>query len=94
MTNDFTDASPTMRGEVWEPLCQGVFQELEEARLGKVLLKAWNGDYQSADEVLEDVRLAAARIGIKILEDDIDIRENWEEVFEVKGRALRFKSLM
>jgi hypothetical protein len=92
MTCDFTDASPTVREGVWEPLCEGVFQELEAARLGKVLLKAWNGDYESADEVIEDVRMAAAKLGINISEDDVDIGEDWKDVFEVEGQALRFKS--
>jgi hypothetical protein len=56
------------------------------------LLKAWSGNYESADEVIEDVRLAAAKIGITILEDNVDIGKDCEDVFEVKGRALRFKS--
>lgn len=108
MTNDLTDASSTMRGEAWEPVCPleggmsyalpDVTKVLRERhqqglfRLGKVLGKAWKCGYESADEVIEDVRLAAWNIGMKISRDDVDIREKWEHVFKTKGRALRLRS--
>ena len=71
---------------------QNLFQELEDARLGKVLVKAWTGCYKSADEVIEDVRLSALKIGFTICEDDVDIGEKWEDVFEVRNGELIFKS--
>ena len=68
---------------------QSLFQELEEARLGKVFMKAWKDGYES--EVNEDVRLAASKTDMKIPGDEVDIGEEWEHVFEVEGRALRFR---
>lgn len=84
-------ASPDVTVVLHERHLQGLFQELEEARLGNVLVKAWKGGYANADEVIEDVRLAASNIGMKISGDGVNIGEEWEHVFEVEDRALRFK---
>jgi hypothetical protein len=49
-------ASPDVTRILHERHGQGLFQELEEARLGNVLVKAWKGGYESSDEVIKDVR--------------------------------------
>ncbi|KAI4694288.1 hypothetical protein J4E81_006504 [Alternaria sp. BMP 2799] len=88
-------------------------QVLEEARLGSVLLKAWKSEYQSAEQAAEDVRKIAEEMGIKIVssasevddawtnvsrQDEVDIGEPWEDVFELDearerwgARTIRFK---
>lgn len=80
-----------------------LYQELEEARLGSVLLKAWNAGYESTDEVMADVRLTAKKMGIIVREDEdeVDVDARWEDVFEMvemtesgpgsPTRRLRFK---
>ncbi|KAH3973099.1 hypothetical protein HBH64_051450 [Parastagonospora nodorum] len=82
-----------------------MFQELEEARLGSVLLKAWNAGYESMDEVMADVRLTANRMGVDIHEDEdeVEVDARWEDVFEMvemvqsspgsPTQRLRFKEL-
>ncbi|KAH3917753.1 hypothetical protein HBI56_111780 [Parastagonospora nodorum] len=84
---------------------QKLYQELEEARLGSVLLKAWNAGYESMDEVMADVRLTANRMGIDVHEDEdeVEVDARWEDVFEMvemvqsspgsPTRRLRFKEL-
>ena len=69
------------------------FQELEHARLGHVLNRAWNGEYESAKEVADDVKATASEVGITIVgEDEVDIGERWEDVFTVKGQELLFQT--
>jgi hypothetical protein len=55
---------------------QNMFQELEQARLGNVLLQAWNSKYESADDVAEDVRSIASNIGITVNGDEVELEEN------------------
>ncbi|KAI4630120.1 hypothetical protein J4E80_001053 [Alternaria sp. BMP 0032] len=43
------------------------------------------------DEVIRDIELAAAEVGITISGDEIDIGEKWEDMFEFKDRKLGFK---
>jgi hypothetical protein len=59
-------------------------QVLEEERLGSVLLKAWKGEYESAEQAAEDVRKTAEKVGIKVVGvDEVDVGEKWEDVFEM-----------
>jgi hypothetical protein len=76
----------------------GMWQELEEARLGSVLVKAWNREYASADEIAGEVRSIAERMDIMVDEDEVAVERKWEDVFEVietgprpHARRLEFK---
>ena len=103
------EGGPSTPGKDW----RDQLQVLEEARLGSVLLKAWKSEYQSAEQAAEDVRKIAEEMGIKIVssasdvddawtnvsqQDEVDIGEPWEDVFELDeakerwgARTLRFK---
>jgi hypothetical protein len=66
--------------------------EFEDARLGTIIANAENGRYEDAIEIMEDVKAAASKIGIKIVGDDeVDIDGKWEHVFEVCETQLRFR---
>lgn len=66
--------------------------ELEDARLGTVIADAINGRYEGADEIMKDVKATASKIGIKIVGDDeINIDDKWDDVFEVRGQRLCFR---
>ena len=74
-----------------------MWQELEEARLGKVLVNAWNRRYTTAAEVIEEVKYFASKVGIAVFDDEVDIGGRWDDVFEVvetgarpHARILRF----
>jgi len=43
------------------------------------------------DEVIRDIELAAAEVGITISGDEVDIGEKWEGMFEFKDGKLGFK---
>lgn len=60
-----------------------MWQELEEERLGRVLVKAWNGGYESAADVMVDIRVIAVSAGIIAHGDEVSIDQVWEDVFEV-----------
>jgi hypothetical protein len=103
------EGGPPMPAKDW----RDQLQVLEEARLGSVLLKAWKGEYESAGHATEDIRTIAEEMGIKIVssetevenawvkvlqQDEVDIGEPWENVFELDEaeerwgpRTLRFK---
>jgi hypothetical protein len=75
-----------------------MWQELEEARLGKVLVNAWNRKYTTVDEMAEDIRSIASKMNIVVIDDEVEIDGKWEDVFEVvetgprpHARILRFK---
>jgi len=68
-----------------------LFQQLERCRLGHVLVDAWNGRYSSVDDVVRDIELEAIKVGITVSGDEVDIGENWEDVFEMKDGELDFK---
>jgi hypothetical protein len=65
-----------------------------------VLLKAWKSEYESAEQVAKDVRRIAENVGIKVVGDDeVDIGEKWEDVFEIVkdlawkwGPSMKFKA--
>jgi hypothetical protein len=77
------------------------FQLLEEERLGPMLVKAWKGEYDSAREVMEEVRLYLQQIGVRMDGEDevlLDDGRRWENVFTVVtdkwcplGREIRYK---
>ncbi|KAG9191404.1 hypothetical protein G6011_09492 [Alternaria panax] len=50
---------------------------LEEARLGSVLLRAWKGEYESAEQVAEDVRNIAEEVGIKVVSSAMQADDDW-----------------
>ena len=65
--------------------------EIEDARLGTIIANAENCRYENASEVIEEVKIAAMKIGIKIVgNNEVDIDGEWEGVFEVCERQLRF----
>lgn len=83
----------------FDRLDQGLFQELEETRLGSVLVKAWKEKYTSAEEVAGEIRSIAEKMGIRVSGDEVELDEDWEDVFEVvqtgplpRDRSLKFKS--
>ena len=83
--------SPNISNIIDERERRKLFQELENARLGHILVGAWNNRYGSVDEVIRDIELAAAEVGITISGDEVDIGEKWEDVFEFKDGKLGFK---
>ncbi|KAB8257038.1 hypothetical protein BDV32DRAFT_160763 [Aspergillus pseudonomiae] len=90
---------------VWEyhkqRLKEGKLQLLEEARLGPMLVKAWKGQYENAQEILQEIRLYLQQIGVQIDGEDEVLLEDgrkWEDVFTVVqtdgarwGREIRYK---
>jgi hypothetical protein len=48
---------------------------------------------RTADEIIKDVKLAALVAGVRVIdEDEVEIDEKWEQVFEVRGRELHFRA--
>lgn len=84
-----------------ERLKEGKLQLLEEERLGPILVKAWNGGYENAREMMQEVRLYLEQIGVKMEGEDevlLDGWRKWEDVFTVVrtdgvrwGREIRYK---
>lgn len=110
MTNGLTAEAPWKRDIDWSPFSspggrpteeaadwRDQLQVLEQARLGSVLLKAWKGEYESAEQAAEDIRKIAEEVGInvvsstvevcdnwmKLFKDEVDIGEPWENIFEL-----------
>jgi hypothetical protein len=84
-----------------ERYTKGMWQELEEARLGKVLVRAWNRGYASAEQAVADIKAIAEKVEIVVLGDDeVEIEGKWEDVFGkveerprlYHNRTLRFKT--
>jgi hypothetical protein len=76
-----------------------MFQELEDARLGSVSLKAWNKKYESADEVAVDIKSIASTMEIVVSRDEVELDTKWADVLELiesglqpHARSIRFKS--
>ncbi|KAL2814772.1 hypothetical protein BJX63DRAFT_431163 [Aspergillus granulosus] len=90
--------------EETERVQQRMFYELEEAHLGLVLVKAFNGTYQDVSEVVSDVRSILGRRGVEILGDDEILPPgdaSWADVFitapsslssHPQGRDIRFRA--
>ncbi|KNG86499.1 hypothetical protein ANOM_005131 [Aspergillus nomiae NRRL 13137] len=90
---------------VWEyhkqRLKEGKLQLLEEARLGPMLVKAWKGQYENAQEILQEIRSYLQQIGVQMDGEDevlLDDGRKWEDVFTVVqtdgarwGREIRYK---
>jgi hypothetical protein len=81
-----------------ERYLNNMWQELEEARLGKVLVNAWNRKYTTVDEVAKEVKSVSSMMDIVVIEDEVEIDGKWEDVFEVveteprpHARELRFR---
>lgn len=79
-----------------ERFLNSMWQELEEARLGTVLVNAWNKKYTAVGEVAEDIRSIASKMDILVVDDEVEIAGKWENVFEVietgpQPRILGFK---
>jgi hypothetical protein len=79
-------------------LDRNMYQELEEARLGSVLLKAWNEKYTSADEAAKDIRVIASTMGLVVDGDEVEVDERWEDMLELietmsqpRTRSFRFR---
>lgn len=66
---------------------QELFQELEEARLGRILVKAWKNGYSSADEAAEEIRAIASKKGIAVQGDEVHLDKDWADIFEVVQRG-------
>lgn len=60
-----------------------LYLELEKERLGKVLVKAWLGGFESAEEVAADVKRVAEEMGMVVHGDEVLVDGGWEGVFEV-----------
>lgn len=69
--------------------------KFEDARLGTVLANALESRFQSADKVMELVKVAASQIGISVMNDDeVDIGNKWENLFEIHDQRLCFREQM
>ncbi|KAL3444546.1 hypothetical protein BJX65DRAFT_310736 [Aspergillus insuetus] len=62
------------------------FCQLEEARLGPVLVKAWSGDYRNVSQVIQDVRAVIEKKGVEVIgEDEILPGDSmsWGDIFTI-----------
>jgi hypothetical protein len=81
---DYGQNADTLKAAMLQRAADGLeWQQLEEERLGKVLVKAWNGGYESVEEVTKDVQMVAEMIGMSVIADEIDIGMPWEDALEV-----------
>lgn len=98
---DYGQNRDTLEAALWQRAADDLeWQQLEGARLGRVLAKAWNGGYESARDVMKDIAATAETIGIRVTEDEVDVGGAWEDIFEVVegkfgfcDRQLRFNTL-
>jgi len=66
--------------------------DFEDMTLGSILVGALDFRYENAEDVMKDVRLAASKMGIRTVDDDeVDIDEKWEDIFEVRNQKLCFR---
>ncbi|KAE8379635.1 hypothetical protein BDV26DRAFT_258871 [Aspergillus bertholletiae] len=98
MTGDFT-LEASLCSEPTDPLpadadpgayhkdqrMEGKFQLLEEGRLGPILLKAWKGEYESAREILQDMRSYLEKIEVRMEGEDevLPDQGSWQDIFTV-----------
>ena len=61
------------------------FQKLDRRRLGDVLIKAWNAEYGSAEDVMEDVRAIARELeGANVENDEVTLDGvRWGESYRI-----------
>ncbi|KLJ10172.1 hypothetical protein EMPG_14438 [Blastomyces silverae] len=67
---------------------EGAWQVLEEQRLGYILVKAWNRQYENTKGALEDVQKVVQKMGMLLVgEDEVELEKGarWEDVFDVIG---------
>jgi hypothetical protein len=68
------------------------FQDTEDVTLGAILVDATEGRFESADEVVKAVKIAASRAGILVVGgDEVSFNEKWEDAFEARGKELHFR---
>ncbi|KAM5494209.1 hypothetical protein McanMca71_005287 [Microsporum canis] len=73
---------------------QGAWQELEEERLGPILVKAWNQEYQSAEQVMQDVQEVVKKVGMKLIgEDEVELEEVTRTCEGISDQELQSESL-
>ncbi|KAF2742120.1 hypothetical protein M011DRAFT_462663 [Sporormia fimetaria CBS 119925] len=60
-----------------------LYQQLDERRLGDILVKSWTGSYKNIDEAIEDIQQIARGQGLAVEGDEVGIGKTWEDVFEV-----------
>jgi hypothetical protein len=66
---------------------------IEDVRLGTILINAMKSRYESADEIIADIKLVALTAGVRIIdEDEVAIDEEWEHVFEARGTELHLRA--
>lgn len=86
-------------GEVFDKrFLDNMWQELEEARWGKVLVNASDRRYKTVTEVSNNIKSIALNINIVVIDDEVEMYWKWEDVFEVvktgprsHARMVRFK---
>lgn len=87
---DYGQNQDTLKAALCQRAADGLeWQQLEEARLGKVIVKAWSGGYESVEDVVKDVTYVATTIGISVIGDEIDIGTPWEDVLGVVDEKTR-----
>lgn len=66
-----------------ERYLDGTWQGLKEARLGSVLVKVWNREYDNAQEAVEYIKAIAEKMNVVIVGDEeVEIEGRWENVFK------------
>jgi hypothetical protein len=69
-----------------ERLKERRFQQLEEARMGDILVKAWGGEYRDVGEVMADLRALLEKMGVEVTGEDEILPgggQTWEDIFVV-----------
>ncbi|GES63598.1 hypothetical protein ATEIFO6365_0007028500 [Aspergillus terreus] len=63
---------------------KSTFQLLDEEWLGPILVKAWQGEYENAQEILQDVRLYLEKTEVRMEEDEVlPDQGSWQDIFTV-----------
>jgi hypothetical protein len=67
-----------------EALRNEMLECLGEDPIGPILWKTWTSEYATAEDVAEDVKKCATKIGLQVVgQDEIDVGKPWEDVFEI-----------
>ncbi|XPS77573.1 hypothetical protein M3J07_009601 [Ascochyta lentis] len=82
-TADYGQNYDTLDYAIDQRANEGLWQELEEERLGQVLIRAWDGGYESVEDVMMDVKTIAKKLRMSVIGDEIDIGYSWEDIFGV-----------
>ncbi|CEN59986.1 hypothetical protein ASPCAL02427 [Aspergillus calidoustus] len=62
------------------------FHQLEEARMGGILVKAWSGGYKGVDEVIWDLRALLEKKGVEVLGED--------EILPINGESSSWEDML